>query len=84
LIYPIIPKVAITIGDEIKLKFDEFPNPKGKTNVKLLGRLMEFNRMVWKKKKDLGISLRSEIKEIKIPKELKAFEKDLRATHNLV
>lgn len=84
LIYPIIPKVTTVIADELKISFEEFPKPKGKVNTKLLEKLMEFNSLVWKKKKDLGISLRSEIKEIQIPKELKTFEKDLRATHNLI
>ena len=84
LIYPIIPQVATTLAEEFEIKLDEFPKSKGKVNAKLLERLMEFNSMVWKKKKDAGISLRTEIKDVKIPKELKDFEKDLIATHNLI
>lgn len=84
LTYPIIPQVATTIADELMIGLDVFPKYKGKANLKLLEKLMEFNSIVWKKKKDAGISLRAEIKDISIPKELKIFEKDLKATHNLI
>ena len=39
--------------------------------------------MVWKTKKDKGISLRDSIEGIKIPEKLKAFEEDLKLTHGL-
>ena len=45
---------------------------------------MKFNSEIWKKKKDKGISLRSEIKGISIPKNLKEFEEDLIVAHNIV
>ena len=44
---------------------------------------MEFNSKIWKAKKEAGISLRDNIKNFKIPKELKPFEKDLITVHNL-
>jgi valyl-tRNA synthetase len=84
LVYPIIPKVTTIIGADLGIEFKEFPKIKGKFNTRLIDKLVEFNSMVWKKKKDQGLSLREGIKDIKIPKELRSFEKDLRATHNLI
>lgn len=45
-------------------------------------KIMEFNEYVWKEKKKRGLSLRSGIK-IQIPGELKPFEKDMAAMHNI-
>jgi valyl-tRNA synthetase len=45
-------------------------------------KLVEFNSLVWKKKKEEGISLKDSI-SMEIPKELKIFERDLKAMHNL-
>lgn len=59
-----------------KQKFDE-------KFLKITKRLVDFNSDVWNKKKEKGISLRDEIK-IKIPKELKKFEKDLIVMHNII
>ena len=50
---------------------------------KIISQIMEFNSLVWKTKKDKGISLKEKISKIEIPKELKSFEKDLIACHNL-
>ncbi|MEK6875698.1 MAG: valine--tRNA ligase [Nanoarchaeota archaeon] len=86
LIYPIIPQITTTIGEEIKLELlkGEWPKLiKGKSDLKLIENIIEFNSGVWKKKKEKGISLREEISGVKIPKELKDFEKDLKVAHNL-
>ncbi|MCH7568359.1 MAG: valine--tRNA ligase [Nanoarchaeota archaeon] len=85
LMYPIIPQLTTVIGKELKIKFNEYPKiKKTKTNISpLVNRIIQFNKEIWKKKKDQGISLRAEIKNIKIPKYLKDFEKDLRACHGL-
>ena len=86
LLYPIIPQVTSTIGEDFNLDLlhSEFPKyKKPKINFKVLDRLMSFNGEVWKIKKEKGISLRNPIGGINIPKELKPFEKDLIAAHNL-
>ncbi len=86
LIYPIIPQVAVIIGKEkgIDLLKEKWPVTKPvKTNLKLISEIMSFNSKVWKFKKEKKISLRSEIKGIKIPVRLKDFKKDLIACHNL-
>ncbi|MCX6821553.1 MAG: valine--tRNA ligase [Candidatus Aenigmarchaeota archaeon] len=49
---------------------------------KSTGKITEFNTEIWKTKKDKGLSLKTEI-EVKIPKELKQFEKDLINMHNI-
>lgn len=46
-------------------------------------KIIEFNSMVWNKKKEAGISLREEIR-VKIPKKLKPFERDLISMHHIV
>ena len=50
----------------------------------LTAELTEFNSNVWKAKKDLGISLKSEIDGISVPINLAVFEQALREMHNLV
>ncbi|HLD38047.1 MAG TPA: class I tRNA ligase family protein, partial [Candidatus Nanoarchaeia archaeon] len=87
LLYPIIPQITTTIAKEkgIDLLKSEWPKAKlGKSEkLGLIDRIMDFNSDVWKKKKDSGKSLASEISGIKISEELKIFEKDLKACHNI-
>ena len=86
LIYPIIPQVTAVIAKEkgLDLLTIEFPKAKiGKSNLKLIEKITEFNSSVWKSKKEKGISLRESIEGIKIPKDLKEFEKDLKACHKI-
>jgi len=45
-------------------------------------RIVEFNHYVWNTKKSMGLSLKDPI-DVKIPEELKLFEKDLVAMHNI-
>ncbi|MAG79146.1 valine--tRNA ligase [Candidatus Pacearchaeota archaeon] len=85
LIYPILPQITTFIAKEKNIDLLEFPKYKKiESNLSLIDELMKFNSEVWKKKKDKGISLRSEIKGISIPKNLKEFEKDLIVAHNIV
>jgi len=86
LAYPIIPQITSYIAKKknINLLEENFPTAnKTNSDLKLIEKIMEFNSNVWKEKKEKGISLRNEISGIKIPKELKAFEKDLITAHNL-
>ena len=86
LIHPIIPQVTTIIAKEknIDLLKIEFPKPKiGKSDLKLINKLSEFNSLIWKAKKEKNISLREPIQGIKIPKELKDFEKDIKACHKI-
>ncbi len=86
LIYPIIPQISSTIAIDlgIDLLYAKFPEAKReKTDLSLIDKLMDFNKEVWKTKKDNGISLNSPIKDVKIPKEFKQFERDLKACHKI-
>lgn len=86
LLYPITPQVTYTIGQDlgIDLLKAEFPkSKKGKSELSIVEKIMEFNSQVWKSKRESNITLRDSIKDIKIPKELKDFERDLISCHNL-
>ena len=86
LIYPIIPQITTTIAKEIGLDLlkSEFPKAKlGKSDLSRIEKIMEFNSIVWKTKKEKNISLREPISNIEIPKDLKDFEQDLKACHNM-
>jgi valyl-tRNA synthetase len=89
LAYPIIPQITSTIASEKKIDLltAKWPKIEGKPNLKkdseVVGKILEFNSMVWKEKKEKGISLRDEISGIEIPKELAEFESDLNTCHGL-
>jgi valyl-tRNA synthetase len=87
LIYPILPQITTVIAKEkgIDLLASSWPvsSIENTKNLSLIQALMTFNGDVWKAKKDSGISLRDEIKGVKIPKELNIFEKDLKACHKI-
>jgi valyl-tRNA synthetase len=62
---------------------ENFPKILGDKKLnKFTKKILDFNSKIWNEKKYLKISLKDEIK-MGIPKELKLFEKDLRAMHNL-
>jgi valyl-tRNA synthetase len=86
LVYPIIPQITTTIAEEkgMDLLSAEWPKTeKVKGELTLISKVMEFNSEVWKKKKEAGVSLREELKGVEIPKDLKVFEKDLKACHRI-
>jgi len=86
LLYPINPQITSIIGKEkgIDLLSANFPKAKkGKSSLNDIQKIIEFNSQIWKLKKEKAISLRDHIDGIKIPKDLKSYEKDLRACHNL-
>lgn len=85
LIYPVIPQVSSVIGNELGLDLlkSSFPEYKsGKSKLELVGKITEFNSMVWKAKKEKNLSLNSEVKILYIPKELLDFRQDFQACHN--
>jgi len=87
LLTPIIPFITDFIWRKLyskeNINTEKFPKEKWKSKLtKLTSKLIEFNSEIWEEKKRKGISLKESIK-IKIPKELKAFENDLIAMHNI-
>jgi valyl-tRNA synthetase len=88
LLYPVIPQITSLIASEMGTELLTSSWPKMKEtdfdiDSKTIERIAEFNGMVWKAKKDAGISLREPINGIKIPSELKAFESDFKACHKI-
>jgi len=45
--------------------------------------LIDLNSTIWKYKKDKGLSLNSELKEVYVKQEFKLFEEDLKLMHNI-
>jgi valyl-tRNA synthetase len=88
LLYPVIPMITSTIAKEMQINLLEEKFPKGKKvdekRLKGIDKIIEFNKDIWKKKKEMNLSLKSEIKGIKMPNSLKKYEKDLTSTHNLI
>jgi len=88
LLAPIIPFVTEFVWTKMygteSVHKQEFPKIEYKNNTMLAvsQKLLDFNSKVWDEKKKKNMSLKDEIK-MKIPEELKMFEKDLVAMHNI-
>jgi valyl-tRNA synthetase len=88
LVYPVIPQITSTIAKEkgIGLLTAEWPKAAKadlKKSTETIEKILLFNSEVWKAKKEKSISLKESISGIKIPKDLKPFEKDLKACHKI-
>ncbi|MBN2331433.1 MAG: valine--tRNA ligase [Candidatus Aenigmarchaeota archaeon] len=88
LLAPIVPFITATIFMDLRgadIHSQPFPKPDAKTLKKRPGfgtkDIMELNGMVWKAKKDKGLSLKSGMKELCLPRKLKPLETDIVATH---
>jgi len=84
---PISPYITDYVWKEMygkeSIHLESLPKPEWKFDLeKFTEKITEFNTNIWKMKKDKGLSLKTEIK-VKIPKELKQFEKDLVMMHNI-
>jgi valyl-tRNA synthetase len=84
---PIAPYITDCVWRELygkeSIHLESLPKPEWKFGLeKFTGQIIEFNTNIWKMKKDKGLSLKTEV-EVKIPKELKGFEKDLVKMHNI-
>ncbi len=87
LVYPVIPQATSLIANEkgIDLLKAEFPkSSKINSDLSLVKKISDFNSLVWKTKKEKGISLRDEISGIDIPEDLVDFKEDLVSCHKLV
>jgi len=87
LLAPIIPMMTYKIYKDLRKKdiqSEKFPEPeKGLRLQFTTAELIELNSMIWKAKKDKGLSLKAEIKELVIPDKFKGIENDLVVTHNV-
>lgn len=86
---PIIPFVTEKIYRDMTGKdihAETFPAPNKKFAKKLAfgtADIVELNSAVWKAKKDAGLSLKAEVKELVLPKKFKAIERDLAEMHGV-
>jgi len=83
LLYPVIPQATTIIAEEIKLKFKLPKLKKTEDNSEMINKIIEFNKNIWKQKKDKNLALNQPLEGITIPSELKEFEKDLKACHKI-
>ncbi|MDG7039011.1 MAG: valine--tRNA ligase [Nitrososphaerota archaeon] len=88
LIAPFIPmmsdRIFTTLYSSTSIHKEMFPSkPTVEKDLSYLtDRLLEFNSYVWNYKKERKLALKDPI-SLKIPDELKPFERDLRAMHNI-
>ncbi len=87
LLAPINPFITEQIWLELygkdSIHVQNFPKAKVRSKLTTLTKgLVDFNSKVWNLKKEKGISLKEKI-EVNVPAELKPFEKDLKAMHNI-
>jgi valyl-tRNA synthetase len=88
LLAPITPFITDYIWRKLYSKrsihLERFPRVGwSRAYTKYTDTIIEFNSMVWRMKKEGGLSLRDPI-EIEIPRGLRPFERDLVAMHNIV
>lgn len=88
LLAPITPFITDYIWRKLysrrSIHLERFPRVRwSRAYAKYTGAIIEFNSAVWRMKKEKGLSLKSPI-EIEIPRELRPFERDLIAMHNIV
>ncbi|MCD6434632.1 MAG: valine--tRNA ligase [Candidatus Diapherotrites archaeon] len=87
LLAPIIPFITYKLYKEIYGKdvhAEEFPKYRKEFEFELpftMEELEQLNSEIWKIKKEKGLALNAEIKEIKAEKKFKIIEKDLLAAH---
>ncbi len=90
LLAPICPfiteKIWLEMFSKDSIHIELFPQEENTENslLNLSKDLIELNSGIWKTKKEKGMGLNSEIKNVEIPDELKIFEKDLKKMHNII
>ncbi|HIH31209.1 TPA: valine--tRNA ligase [Candidatus Woesearchaeota archaeon] len=87
LLAPIMPMITYRIYKEINGKdihFEAFPNAEKEhlTNI-TKDDIIELNSFIWKSKKDNGLSLKDEIKELVIDHKFKTIQHDIISAHNI-
>ena len=90
LLAPITPHVTEKIWSEAYSKesihFEELPrfDPKRDSELSALTqKLVDFDSLVWRQKKEKAMPLNAEISGIEVPKELAPFAEDLKSAHKL-
>ncbi len=88
LLAPITPFMSDKVYRSIyggRIHYEQFPEKPSKAEGDPdTEKLIEFNSMIWKKKKQEGVSLKAEAKGITLPAELEKYKPDLVKMHNIV
>jgi valyl-tRNA synthetase len=86
LLAPVLPFITFRLYREMHGKDihqESFPEP-GKEKSRISSEEIKgLNSMIWKAKKDSGLSLRAPVRHLTVPAKLKPIEKDLVKTHNI-
>ncbi len=87
LLAPVVPMMTAKIYSDLREKDiheEKFPESGKEFPVAFsTDELTELNSMIWKAKKDKGLSLKAEIKELTMPEKFRLIEKDIAAAHNV-
>ena len=87
LLAPILPLMTYKIYNELQGKdihFEKFPEVGKEQKISFkTEELVELNGIIWKAKKDKGLSLKAEISKATVPEQFKAIEKELRQAHSI-
>jgi valyl-tRNA synthetase len=87
LLFPVIPftthKILVELFDNDPNK-ESYPETEKFESALNLEDIENLNNSIWKYKKDNNLSLKDEIKELKINKKYKCIEKDIQKTHNIL
>jgi valyl-tRNA synthetase len=88
LLAPIVPFITFRIYQDLKgedIHFTKFPEPLERFKIPFTtDELENLNSLVWKTKKENGVSLRDEVKELTLPEKFMGIEKDLKHMHNVL
>jgi len=87
-LHPVAPFITDYLWRKLysdrNIVLERFPDPIPVTISKpLLDEIMTFNSLVWKTKKERGVSLKDSVYRVVTSSELKAFDKDLKAAHKI-
>ncbi len=87
LLAPIVPMITYKIYSDLRKKdvhSENFPETEEEFSVDFsTEELAGLNSIIWKAKKDKGVSLKAEISELEIPEKFRAIEKDIVAAHSV-
>ena len=85
--HPIIPFITHRIYRDMRgkdIEAERFPEPEKRFRTAFsLKELLELNGSIWKAKKDRGLSLKTEIREVVLPSKFKPIEKDIKLSHSI-
>ncbi|GBE18144.1 valine--tRNA ligase [archaeon BMS3Abin16] len=88
LLAPIVPFITYRIYMDLRgedIHFTDFPETSERFEPSFTSdELTELNSLVWKTKKDSGLSLRESVKKLTVPERFKGIEKDITSMHNVI